>query len=61
MEPLETNRKMEGIAIIIALVEWGLMQENLREAQDNKGKRNLPRIKLSYLGPPSYDFKATFP
>ena len=37
------------------------MQENLREAQDNKGKRNLPRIKLSYLGPPSYDFKATFP
>lgn len=39
LEPLETNRKMEGIAIIIALVEWGLMQENLREAKDNKGKK----------------------
>lgn len=42
LEPLGTNGKMKGIAVIIALVSWGLMQENLREEKNKKGKKKKP-------------------
>lgn len=61
LEPLGSNEKMKGIVTVIVLVPWGLWWEHLREEDNNKEKRNLPRIQLCCLGPAAHDFKATFP
>lgn len=42
LEPLGADGKMKGIDIIIALVSWGLIWENLGEERIIKEKKKEP-------------------